>query len=313
MDPTSNADTRTIDVKYRCLCWKQYCLCFKCKWLFCFRVDQEPHASPPINVKTSVNRSIGTDLETGVDLAANGDPELTGVNAAMCSMCKFLCCCGVQEIDGNPATNTNVDTNVNLTTIANQAIGAAPMTNIDRSTPTDQTTRWGRLLNLRSRIGLRTGVGREMSEVGSRIDVKKELHSFRSVMDLKAKGIEFKPSLSQSLKDVKFKSGFFYAQLELPTWFVSIYTRIFFLNVIAFELSPNNFNNHITSYINLMKSLIESPEDEKELREKKSCSTCSAVMNKFWKCTKRLTRMVQIIHTFSAMLRIKSKHIITTK
>ncbi|KAL0456093.1 UNVERIFIED_CONTAM: hypothetical protein Slati_0948500 [Sesamum latifolium] len=256
MDPATNADPTTAGVKCRCLCWKQCCPCFKCRWLCCFRVDQEPHASPLINAESSVNRSTDTDLETGGDRATNGDPEMTGVNAA---------------IDDNPATNMNMDTNVNRTTVVDQAIGAAPVTNVDPSAPADQANRRGsRLSNLRSRIRLRRGVGREMSEVGLRIDVKKMLHSFRSVMDLKAKGIEVEPSSSRSLKDVKFKSKFFCTQLKLPTWFVSIYTKIFFLNMIAFELSLNNFNNHmVTSYINLMKSLIESPEDVRELREKK--------------------------------------------
>ncbi|KAL0377212.1 UNVERIFIED_CONTAM: hypothetical protein Scaly_0838800 [Sesamum calycinum] len=109
-----------------------------------------------------------------------------------------------------------------------------------------------------------------MSNGGLGRDLRKEQHSFRSVTDLKAKGIEVKPSSSRSLKDVQFNTGLFGTQLKLPTWFVSIYTKIFFLNMIAFELSPNNVNNNmVTSYINLMKSLIESPEDVKELREKK--------------------------------------------
>ncbi|KAL0290496.1 UNVERIFIED_CONTAM: hypothetical protein Sangu_2571400 [Sesamum angustifolium] len=121
-----------------------------------------------------------------------------------------------------------------------------------------------------------------MSNVGRGRDLRKELHSFRSVTNLKAKGIEVEPSSSRSLKDVEFKSGFFCAQLKLPTWFVSLYTKIFFLNMIAFELSPNNFNNHmVTSYINLMKSLIESPKDVKSSEKRKSCSTFLAVMNKF--------------------------------
>ncbi|KAK4406313.1 hypothetical protein Sango_0637800 [Sesamum angolense] len=283
MDPPTNADPAMAGVKCRCLCWKQCCPCFKCRWLCCFRVGQEPHASPSINAETSVNRSTGTDLEAGGDLAASGDLEMTGLNAIMCSVCRFLYCCRIQEIDGNPASSANVDTDVNLTTVAVQAIGAAPVTNIGPSAPADQATRWGsRLSNLRSRIRLRRGVGREMSNVGRGRDLRKELHSFRSVTDLKAKGIEVEPSSSRSLKDVEFKSGFFCAQLKLSTWFVSLYTKIFFLNMIAFELSPNNFNNHmVTSYINLMKSLIESPEDVKELREKKVVSTFLAVMNKF--------------------------------
>ncbi|KAL0413627.1 UNVERIFIED_CONTAM: hypothetical protein Sradi_1564400 [Sesamum radiatum] len=149
MDPTTNADPTMAGVKCKCLWWKQCCPCFKCRWIYCFRVDQEPHANPLINAETSVNRSTDTDLEIGGDRVTNGDPEMTGVNTS---------------IDDNPATNMNMDTNVNL------------------SAPTDQANRRGsRLSKLRSRIRLRRGVGREMSEVRLRIDVKKMLHSFRSV------------------------------------------------------------------------------------------------------------------------------------
>lgn len=102
-------------------------------------------------------------------------------------------------------------------------------------------------------------------------NVKKHIHSFRSVTDLKAKGIRFGPSRTQSLRDVSFNSrGFFYGRLDLPEWAVSIYTKVFFLNLVAYELSPNQPTEaEVVSYINLMKSLIEGPEDVKELREKK--------------------------------------------
>ncbi|KAL0349398.1 UNVERIFIED_CONTAM: hypothetical protein Sangu_1167600, partial [Sesamum angustifolium] len=180
-----------------------------------------------------------------------------------------------------------------------QEPGASPPINVEPrvnpSAPADQATRWGsRLSNLRSRIGLRRGVGREMSNVGRGRDLRKELHSFRSVTNLKAKGIEVEPSSSRSLKDVEFKSGFFCAQLKLPTWFVSLYTKIFFLNMIAFELSPNNFNNHmVTSYINLMKSLIESPKDVKELREKK-------ILFNFLGSDEQVLKVYQEIDTYGA-------------
>ncbi|KAL3533638.1 hypothetical protein ACH5RR_007159 [Cinchona calisaya] len=98
---------------------------------------------------------------------------------------------------------------------------------------------------------------------------KKYVHSFRSATDLKAKGIHFRPSNAASLKRIKFKPGYFYAVLEVPIWFVSIHTKVFFLNMIAYEMCPNSDTDKaVTAYIEFMKSLIDSPKDVKELREK---------------------------------------------
>ncbi|PIN16410.1 hypothetical protein CDL12_10937 [Handroanthus impetiginosus] len=103
-------------------------------------------------------------------------------------------------------------------------------------------------------------------------------HSFRSLTELKAKGIHLKPSLTQSLCDVRFKSNFMYAELQLPTLSMRLDTKTLFLNIICYELDPQNITlmyiptssfGVMTSYINLMKSLIVKPEDVKELREKK--------------------------------------------
>ncbi|KAL0377207.1 UNVERIFIED_CONTAM: hypothetical protein Scaly_0838300 [Sesamum calycinum] len=114
------------------------------------------------------------------------------------------------------------------------------------------------------------GVCREGPEVVRRGEVERIPHSFRSVMDLKKKGIRFKPSSSRSFSDVKFESGLFFSQLRLPKKFVSIHTKIFFLNMVAYELSPQNRTNYVViSYIDLMKSLIESKEDVAELRKRK--------------------------------------------
>ncbi|XP_059298144.1 UPF0481 protein At3g47200-like [Lycium ferocissimum] len=110
---------------------------------------------------------------------------------------------------------------------------------------------------------------RKKSIINDRVNMKSYIHSFRSVTDLKAKGIYFKPSCTHSLKDIKFKSRYFYGQLVLPTWYVSIYTKAFFLNMIAYEMCPNTVTDRaVTSYVYFMKSLIESPRDVKELREK---------------------------------------------
>ncbi|MCD7452689.1 hypothetical protein HAX54_017749 [Datura stramonium] len=93
---------------------------------------------------------------------------------------------------------------------------------------------------------------------------------FRSVMDLKSKGIHFRPSGINSLKGVRFTSHYYYAKLKLPSWYVSTYTKVFFMNMIAYELCPNgSIDGAVASYINFMKSLVISPNDVKELREQK--------------------------------------------
>ena len=89
-------------------------------------------------------------------------------------------------------------------------------------------------------------------------------------MDLKSKGIHFRPSGIDSLKGVRFTSHYFYGKLKLPCWYVSTYTKVFFMNMIAYELCPNGPNDRaVVSYINFMKSLVISPDDVKELREEK--------------------------------------------
>ncbi|PIN18922.1 hypothetical protein CDL12_08409 [Handroanthus impetiginosus] len=101
-------------------------------------------------------------------------------------------------------------------------------------------------------------------------DLKKHHKTFRSAKDLKAKGIHFKPSCNKSLKAINFYSFTFYGQLQLPTWFVSHLSKVFFPNMIAYELCPNNLvDTTVISYFNFMKSLIDGPADVKELREKR--------------------------------------------
>ncbi|KAK6122760.1 hypothetical protein DH2020_043498 [Rehmannia glutinosa] len=102
------------------------------------------------------------------------------------------------------------------------------------------------------------------------VDLKKYHKIFRSVKDLKAKGIRFKPSYRKSLNDIIFHSYTFFGQLQLPIWFESNLSKVFFLNMIAYELCPNNLvDTTVISYVNFMKSLIDSPDDVKELREKR--------------------------------------------
>ncbi|KAL0377128.1 UNVERIFIED_CONTAM: hypothetical protein Scaly_0830400 [Sesamum calycinum] len=105
---------------------------------------------------------------------------------------------------------------------------------------------------------------------GSIIDgnLEKLSRPFRSVTDLKAKGIRFRPS-SKVLKDIRFESYYFHGQLHLPSWHITEDFKYKCSNMIAFELSPGIFFDlGVTSYVNFMKSLIQSPDDVKELREK---------------------------------------------
>lgn len=95
-----------------------------------------------------------------------------------------------------------------------------------------------------------------------------EQQSFRSVQDLKAAGIILKPSKTCSLRDIKFSSLGFAAQLELPSLLVDDSMAPKFLNLIAYEMCPDNTETEyeITSYISFLDSLIDYPNDVKELR-----------------------------------------------
>lgn len=99
-------------------------------------------------------------------------------------------------------------------------------------------------------------------------DVKRHFRVYRSAKDMKAKGIHFKPSQCNSIRSIKFSSYFCYGILELPTWFVTKQARVFFLNMIAYELCPNNnVPSIMMNYVNFMKTIIDSADDVKVLRE----------------------------------------------
>ncbi|KAG6386652.1 hypothetical protein SASPL_151820 [Salvia splendens] len=87
---------------------------------------------------------------------------------------------------------------------------------------------------------------------------------FRSVKKLQSKGIDFRQS-SNCLTDIKFTK----AQLQLPSFCFTSDSKVFFSNLIAFEMSPDTVTDYgVTSYFNFMKTLIHKPKDVKVLREK---------------------------------------------
>ncbi|KAG6386649.1 hypothetical protein SASPL_151817 [Salvia splendens] len=91
---------------------------------------------------------------------------------------------------------------------------------------------------------------------------------FRSVTDLKANGIHFRRS-SSCLTDIKFTSFAFYSELRLPSFYLTDNTKVYFSNIIAFEMSPETRTDFaVTTYFNFMKALIHNANDVKVLREK---------------------------------------------
>nr|GMD07330.1 UPF0481 protein At3g47200-like [Ipomoea batatas]GMD11843.1 UPF0481 protein At3g47200-like [Ipomoea batatas] len=95
---------------------------------------------------------------------------------------------------------------------------------------------------------------------------------FRSVMDLKSKGIHFAPSDNvYSVMSIQFESNYMYGKLKLPIWCATTLTKVFFTNMIAYEMCSDIrcTQLEVISYVNFMKSLIVCSEDVKELREKR--------------------------------------------
>ncbi|XP_076958421.1 UPF0481 protein At3g47200-like [Bidens hawaiensis] len=94
--------------------------------------------------------------------------------------------------------------------------------------------------------------------------------TFRNVNELMDVGIHFKPSDTMSLAHVKFINGrlWFSAAVELPPIIVDDSTKPMLKNLIAYEMCTNDAcNAWVTSYICLLDSLIDQPEDVKALRK----------------------------------------------
>lgn len=93
--------------------------------------------------------------------------------------------------------------------------------------------------------------------------------SFRNVQDLKTVGITLKPSYTSGLRSVSFTTRFFiFCQLKLPPLIVDHSTASKLLNLVAYEMCPDNYttNYGVTSYLSFLDSLIDSEQDVKDLR-----------------------------------------------
>ncbi|KAL8552210.1 hypothetical protein ACS0TY_001054 [Phlomoides rotata] len=99
---------------------------------------------------------------------------------------------------------------------------------------------------------------------------------YQSVSNLKAEGVKIYKTDSPCLWDIKFRPGFILGRLYIPCRQVSYMSPIVFSNLIAYETSPSTrTENVVLCYVNMMKSLIQTPEDVKILQTK------GVLLNKF--------------------------------
>ncbi|XP_062119535.1 uncharacterized protein LOC133834021 [Humulus lupulus] len=119
-------------------------------------------------------------------------------------------------------------------------------------------------------------------DVGSpKKPIPEKAQSFRNIEELRSAWIGLEPSKEPwSLRQVKFIPWHTRAiktcykvkpALELPLLMVDDSMGPKFMNLIAYEMCPDNFrtNYQVTSYICFMDSLIDHPNDVKALRSKK--------------------------------------------
>ncbi|XP_042483394.1 UPF0481 protein At3g47200-like [Macadamia integrifolia] len=95
-------------------------------------------------------------------------------------------------------------------------------------------------------------------------------HPFRSIQELQAAGVMCKRNTSSSsLRSVSFVPHLIHGELLLPAIPVDQSTKTVFLNLVAYEASPDASSDFaITSYICLLESLIANADDVKEMRSK---------------------------------------------
>ncbi|XP_052723302.1 uncharacterized protein LOC128193341 isoform X2 [Vigna angularis] len=93
--------------------------------------------------------------------------------------------------------------------------------------------------------------------------------TYRNIEDLRAAGIKLKVEESRELKAISFRYRWMRlrAELTLPKIIVDDTIATSFHNLVAYEMCPDFENNfEISSFVTFMDSLIDHPEDVKELR-----------------------------------------------
>ncbi|KAH7557182.1 hypothetical protein JRO89_XS11G0068400 [Xanthoceras sorbifolium] len=127
---------------------------------------------------------------------------------------------------------------------------------------------WKRLVGDHEEKKAKTGKT-ETIRTGQNQKVKTETGmQIRNVNKLKASGIQLKTGTEGPLRDISFASHWFTGTLTLPSLVVDDSTVPKLLNLIAFEMCPDFDNDsQVTSYIFFLHTLIDRPDDVKELQK----------------------------------------------
>ncbi|GAU48731.1 hypothetical protein TSUD_192300 [Trifolium subterraneum] len=109
-----------------------------------------------------------------------------------------------------------------------------------------------------------------LAKSSSKVEInleRRRMTTYKNIQDLRAVGIRLKSNRTQKLSDIDFVDGWFVAKLTLPLLIVDNTTAAFYLNLMAYEMCPDFENDYgICSFAFFMDSLIDHPEDVKELR-----------------------------------------------
>lgn len=92
--------------------------------------------------------------------------------------------------------------------------------------------------------------------------------TYRNIKELKAAGIRVKRSNSECPINITFSSSFWVGgELRIPEIVVDDTIAPTYMNLIAYEMCPDFENKYeISSYVEFLDSLIDDPDDVKELR-----------------------------------------------
>ncbi|KAJ6294903.1 hypothetical protein OIU76_022899 [Salix suchowensis] len=111
------------------------------------------------------------------------------------------------------------------------------------------------------------GKGKHQREIRSNRETT-SWNRYYSVNELKNVGISFAPSNTSVFVDVNFKNTSLGGALRIPPLNIEDSTKSLLLNLAAYETCAGWNSAKCTSYVCFMRSLIDKPEDVKELRSK---------------------------------------------
>ncbi|KAJ6294901.1 hypothetical protein OIU76_022897 [Salix suchowensis] len=111
------------------------------------------------------------------------------------------------------------------------------------------------------------GEGQHKRDRGSNREIT-SWNRYYSVSDLKDVGISFVPNNTTVFVDVDFKNTILGGALRIPPLNIEVSTKSLLLNLAAYEACAGLYSAKCTSYVCFMRSLIDKPEDVKELRSK---------------------------------------------